>query len=108
MWGDMEDRIVVQWDKDSLELAGWIKLDVLGLRMLSAIADACEIIAVRTGRRPDLSALRFDDPKVYDMICRGETVGVFQVESRAQASLIPRFQPRPDSGQHGASLSPEA
>jgi error-prone DNA polymerase len=90
----MEDRTVVQWDKDSLELAGWIKLDVLGLRMLSAIADACEIIAVRTGQRPDLSALRFDDSKVYDMICRGETVGVFQVESRAQASLIPRFQPR--------------
>ena len=48
----------------------------------------------RPGQRPDLNALRFDDRRVYDMICRGETVGVFQVESRAQASLIPRFQPR--------------
>jgi error-prone DNA polymerase len=90
----MEGRTVVQWDKDALETAGWVKLDVLGLRMLSAIADACDFIAARTGRRPDLTALRFDDGRVYDMICRGETIGVFQVESRAQASLIPKFQPR--------------
>jgi len=90
----MQDRTVVQWDKDALELCGWIKLDVLGLRALSAIADSCEMIRLRTGQRPDLPALRFDDPKVYAMIRRGETVGVFQVESRAQASLIPRFRPR--------------
>ncbi|HJW83581.1 MAG TPA: DNA polymerase III subunit alpha, partial [Anaerolineae bacterium] len=90
----MEDRTVVQWDKDALESVGWVKLDVLGLRMLSAIADACQVVAARTGQPVDLSALRFDDPKVYAMIRRGETVGVFQVESRAQASLIPRFQPR--------------
>lgn len=90
----MHERTVVQWDKDALEMAGWIKLDVLGLRMLSAIADACTFIAARSGRHPDLSALRFDDGRVYDMICRGETIGVFQVESRAQASLIPKFQPR--------------
>jgi error-prone DNA polymerase len=90
----MEERTVVQWDKDALELCGWIKLDVLGLRALSAISDACEMIRLRTGRRPDLSSLRFDDPKVYAMIRRGETVGVFQVESRAQASLIPRFKTR--------------
>ena len=89
----MDDRTVVQWDKDSLELAGWIKLDVLGLRMLSAISDACDIIEQQTHQRPALSSLRFDDRKVFEMICRGETVGVFQVESRAQASLIPRFQP---------------
>ncbi len=89
----MDDRSVVQWDKDSLELAGWIKLDVLGLRMLAAIADAVKIIE-QSQQAIDLTALRFDDPKVYDMICRGETIGVFQVESRAQASLIPRFQPR--------------
>jgi error-prone DNA polymerase len=90
----MEDRFVVQWDKDALETTGWIKLDVLSLRMLSAIADAVDIVEQQTGQRPDLNALRFDDSRVYDMICRGETVGVFQVESRAQASLIPRFQPR--------------
>lgn len=90
----MEDRTVVQWDKEALELAGWMKLDVLGLRALSAMNDACDIIAAQTGQRPNLSALRFDDPAVYAMIRRGETVGVFQVESRAQASLIPRFKTR--------------
>ena len=90
----MMERFVTQWDKDGLEMVGWVKLDVLGLRMLAAISDACDLIEQQTGQRPDLNALRFDDRRVYDMICRGETVGVFQVESRAQASLIPRFQPR--------------
>jgi len=90
----MMERFVTQWDKDALEMVGWIKLDVLGLRMLAAISDACNLIERQTGQRPDLNALRFDDRRVYAMICRGETVGVFQVESRAQASLIPRFQPR--------------
>ncbi len=90
----MEDRVVTQWDKDALEGAGMIKVDLLGLRMLSAIEDAMTIIEAQTGERPDLTALTRDDPEVYDMLCRGETIGVFQVESRAQASLIPRFQPR--------------
>lgn len=90
----MEDRVVTQWDKDSLEGAGMIKVDLLGLRMLSAIEDAVTIVKDQTGERPDLSTLTRDDPEVYDMLCRGETIGVFQVESRAQASLIPRFQPR--------------
>lgn len=90
----MEDRTVVQWDKEALEMAGWVKLDVLGLRMLSAISDACDMVAAQTGQRPDLTALRPDDPRVFAMLRRGETVGVFQVESRAQAALIPRFQPR--------------
>ncbi len=92
----MEDRTVVQWDKDALETMGWIKLDVLSLRALSAISDACDIVAAhaQAGKRPDLNALRLDDPEVYALIRRGETLGVFQVESRAQASLIPRFQPK--------------
>ncbi|CAG0960666.1 hypothetical protein GPROT1_00784, partial [Gammaproteobacteria bacterium] len=90
----MMERFVTQWDKDALEMVGWVKLDVLGLRMLAAISDACDLIEQQTGQRPDLNALRFDDKRVFDMICRGETVAVFQVESRAQASLIPRFQPR--------------
>ena len=80
-----------------------VKIDLLGLRMLSALEDAIAIIEAQTGRRPDLDALPRDDPAVYEMLCRGETVGVFsrqkrgmflQVESRAQANLIPRFQPR--------------
>jgi len=90
----MEDRLVTQWDKDGLEGAGLVKIDLLGLRMLSAIEDAVTIVEAQTGQRPDLSTLSQDDPEVYDMICRGETIGVFQVESRAQASVIPRFQPR--------------
>ncbi len=90
----MEDRVVTQWDKDSLEGAGMVKIDLLGLRMLSAIEEAVTIVEGQTGERPDLSALSHDDTQVYDMLCRGETVGVFQVESRAQANLIPYFQPR--------------
>ncbi len=90
----MPGRVVTQWDKDALEGAGMIKIDLLGLRMLSAVEDAVTIVEAQTGERPDLDRLAPDDPEVYDMLCRGETVGVFQVESRAQASLIPRFQPR--------------
>lgn len=86
----MKARTVVQWDKDSLEIMGWIKLDVLSLRMLAAIVDACSLIDTP----PDMDTLTFDDPAVFDMLCRAETIGVFQVESRAQAALIPRFQPR--------------
>jgi len=90
----MEDRVVTQWDKDALEGAGMVKVDLLGLRMLSAIEDAVTIIEAQTGERPDLARLTRDGLEVYDMLCRGETIGVFQVESRAQANLIPRFQPR--------------
>ena len=90
----MEDRVVTQWDKEGLEGTGMVKIDLLGLRMLSAIEDAVTIIEGQTGQRPDLTSLSQDDPEVYDMLCRGETIGVFQVESRAQANLIPRFQPR--------------
>ena len=90
----MPGRVVTQWDKDALEGAGMIKIDLLGLRTLSAIEDAVTIVEAQTGERPNLDGLPGDDAEVYDMLCRGETVGVFQVESRAQASLIPRFRPR--------------
>ncbi len=87
-------RIVTQWDKEGLEDAGYVKVDLLGLRMLAAIEDAVCIVAAMTGERPDLERLTFDDPRVYDMLCRGETIGVFQLESRAQAELVRNFQPR--------------
>jgi error-prone DNA polymerase len=90
----MPDRVVTQWDKDGLEGAGMVKIDLLGLRMLSAIEDAAAFVAAQTGKRPALELLTPDDPKVYDLICRGDTIGIFQVESRAQSTLIPRFQPR--------------
>ena len=84
----MEDRFVVQWDKDALEDAGLVKIDILGLRMLSAISEAVALSHV------DLDSLTYDDPAVYHVISFAETIGVFQVESRAQAQMLPRFQPR--------------
>ena len=89
----MPDRTVVQWDKDALEGADVIKVDILGLRILSSIEDTVTIVGELTGRRPDLAALPPDDDEVYAMLARGETIGVFQVESRAQANLIPNFKP---------------
>ena len=76
----LEDRFVVQWDKDALETQRWIKFDILGLRALSAINDACDVVEQQTGQRPELSALRFDDRKVYDLICSGQSLGIFQIE----------------------------
>jgi len=90
----MSDRVVVQWDKEGLEEAGLVKIDLLGLRMLSAIAEAVDIIEETTGERPDLDHLGFKDPEVYALIASGDTVGLFQVESRAQAQVLPRLQPR--------------
>lgn len=89
----MPDRSVVQWDKDSLETAGLVKIDLLGLRMLSALAEARHLIRTTTSI-PDLGSLTFDDQQVFALIRRADTVGVFQVESRAQAQVLPRLQPQ--------------
>ena len=89
----MPDRSVVQWDKNGLEIAGIVKIDILGLRMLSAIAEAVDHIAVTTGSRPELDQLSFDDPAIYKMITAADTIGVFQVESRAQQQVLPRLKP---------------
>jgi len=90
----MPGRVVVQWDKDALEEAGLIKIDILGLRMLSAISEAVALIAQTTGQGVDLDHLTFDDPQVYAMIARADTIGMFQVESRAQAQVLPQLKPR--------------
>jgi len=90
----MPGRVVVQWDKDSLEEVGLIKIDILGLRMLSAIAETVEQVEALTGARPDLEQLRYDDPAIFAMITDADTIGVFQVESRAQAQILPRLKPR--------------
>ncbi|MGA2285477.1 MAG: error-prone DNA polymerase [Dehalococcoidia bacterium] len=92
--GGMPGRYVCQWDKDSVDDAGMIKIDFLALGMLSLIEDCIDIIAARRGRCVDLSRIDFTDPAVYDMICAGDTIGVFQIESRAQMQLLPRTQPR--------------
>ncbi len=84
----MPERTVVQWDKEALEDAGIIKIDVLGLRMLAAITEMVE----RTGI--DAETIPFDDPRVYQMITEAKTFGVFQCESRAQMNTLPRLKPR--------------
>ncbi|UKZ02885.1 error-prone DNA polymerase (plasmid) [Streptomyces viridifaciens] len=93
-WATMPGRSVLQWDKDSVAEAGLVKIDLLGLGMLSALHDTCDLIAEHHGIRYDLATIPPDDPAVYDMLCRADTVGVFQVESRAQASALPRMRPR--------------
>jgi error-prone DNA polymerase len=90
----MPDRVVVQWDKEGLEDAGLVKMDILGLRMLSALTESAALVAESTGEAPDLDRLSFDDPAVFEMIGQADTVGVFQVESRAQAQMLPRFKPK--------------
>ena len=90
----MPDRVVVQWDKDGLEDAGLVKIDILGLRMLSAITETLTLIKETTDTEIDLDHLPFDDPAVYKMIAEADTIGVFQVESRAQAQMLPKLQPR--------------
>ncbi len=120
----MENRSVIQWDKDDLDTLGLLKVDVLALGMLSAIRRALEFIGAKLGREPnpapgrpepgslasarerddaaagvlgpsfEMQDVPAEDPATYDMICRADTVGVFQIESRAQMSMLPRLQPR--------------
>jgi len=89
----MVDRVVCQWDKDSCDDARFIKIDFLALGMLSLVEECVERIALREGTPPDLSRIDFEDPAVYDRICRGDTVGLFQIESRAQIQMIRRTRP---------------
>jgi len=90
----MPDRNVVQFDKRDVEDLGLIKMDLLGLRTLSLIKDVVAMIDELHGVRLDLGTLPLEDPAVYDLICEVDTIGVFQVESRAQAQALPRVRPR--------------
>jgi len=90
----MADRVVCQWDKDSCDDARFIKIDFLALGMLSLVEECVELVAMRTGTPPDLSRIDFGDAAVYDRICAGDTVGLFQIESRAQMQMIRRTRPR--------------
>lgn len=89
-----EGRVLCQWDKDSCEDAGFIKIDFLALGMLSLVEESIDLIAERHGQAPDLSRIDFDDPIIYDRICSGDTVGLFQIESRAQIQMLRRTRPR--------------
>ena len=91
----MAGRVIVQWDKDAAEDAGLAKIDILGLGMLTAIDRCFALVEQGTGTRPALHGFHCDDPRVYDAFCRSDTVGVFQLESRAQmTACLPSLQPR--------------
>jgi len=90
----MPERTVIQWDKDDLDALGLLKVDVLGLGMLSAIRRAFDLIERRGGARWTLATVPAEDPAVYEMIGHADTVGVFQIESRAQMAMLPRLKPR--------------
>ncbi|WP_029253294.1 error-prone DNA polymerase [Paraoerskovia marina] len=93
-WARMEGRTVLQWDKEDCADAGLVKFDLLGLGMLTALRLAFESVAEHEGVELTLHGLPPEDPAVYDLLCAADTVGVFQVESRAQMSTLPRLQPR--------------
>lgn len=90
----MEGRVLCQWDKDSCDDARFIKIDFLALGMLSLVEEVVDIISDRHVQVPDLARIDFEDPIIYDRICDGDTVGLFQVESRAQIQMLRRFLPR--------------
>ncbi|GGY20981.1 DNA polymerase III subunit alpha [Massilia dura] len=90
----MKDRSVIQWDKDDLEELGLLKVDVLALGMLSALRRALHLIGVRRGEPFRMQDIPRDDAATYDMMCEADTVGVFQIESRAQMTMLPRLRPR--------------
>ncbi|MBO9626529.1 MAG: error-prone DNA polymerase [Microbacterium sp.] len=90
----MDRRTVIQWDKDDAAWMGLVKFDLLGLGMLSALQHCFQLIADTTGEEWRLESIPKEEPAVYDMLCRADSIGVFQVESRAQMGLLPRLQPR--------------
>ena len=115
----MEDRTFIEWDKDDLDALGLLKVDVLGLGMLTCIRKGFALIKEHYGRDLSLGTVPPDDPAVYDMLCKADSVGVFQVESRAQMNMLPRLKPpevlrprhrgchrapRPHPGRHGAPI----
>jgi error-prone DNA polymerase len=90
----MDDRTFIEWDKDDVDALSMMKVDVLALGMLTCIRKCFDLIEQHKGERWELSTVKQDDEKVYDMLCRGESLGVFQVESRAQMNMLPRLKPR--------------
>src|SRR5262252_720839 len=89
----MEDRTFIEWDKDDIDTLGLMKVDVLALGMLSCLRRGLDLIRAHYGKSYSLATLPQDDPAVYEMLSRADSVGVFQVESRAQMSMLPRLKP---------------
>ena len=90
----MDDRTFIEWDKDDVDALNMMKVDVLALGMLTCIRKCFDLIADHKGERYELATIPQDVAEVYDMLCRGESLGVFQVESRAQMNMLPRLKPR--------------
>ena len=90
----MDDRTFIEWDKDDVDALNMMKVDVLALGMLTCIRKCFDFIADHKGERWELATIPQDQKPVYDMLCRGESLGVFQVESRAQMNMLPRLRPR--------------
>src|SRR5580704_7853032 len=90
----MPDRTVIPWDKDDLDTLGFFKIDVLGLGMLTAIRKALDFVAAPASAIERMARIPGEDPRVYDALCKADTVGVFQIESRAQMAMLPRLRPK--------------
>ncbi|MEY9261286.1 DNA polymerase III alpha subunit [Bradyrhizobium elkanii] len=90
----MDDRTFIEWDKDDVDALHMMKVDVLALGMLTCIRKCFDLIADHKGERRELATVPQDEKEVYDMLCRGESLGVFQVESRAQMNMLPRLRPQ--------------
>ncbi|WP_025995820.1 error-prone DNA polymerase [Pseudomonas viridiflava] len=89
----MAERTIIQWDKDDLDLVGLLKVDILALGMLSALRRAFDLVHLHRGKQWTLAAIEADDRPTYEMISRADTIGVFQIESRAQMAMLPRLRP---------------
>ncbi len=90
----MPERTLIQWDKNDLETLGLLKVDVLALGMLSALHRTFDLLKTSPGAPTEMKDIPDDDPATYDMICKADTIGVFQIESRAQMTMLPRLRPR--------------
>ena len=93
-WARMPGRTVLQWDKDDCAYAGLVKFDLLGLGMLAALHDCFDLVTKHHGEHWTMASIPQEDPVVYQMLAEADTVGVFQVESRAQMATLPRLRPR--------------
>ncbi len=92
--GAMPDRSFIEWDKDDIDALGIFKIDVLALGMLTCIRKGLDLLEKHHNRKPTMAGVPAEDPAVYDMLCQGDSLGVFQVESRAQMNMLPRLRPR--------------
>lgn len=90
----MDNRRIIEWDKDDIDVVDFMKMDCLALGMLSCMRRAFDMLEEREGKRYELVTVPQNDPKTYDMICKADTIGTFQIESRAQMSMLPRLRPR--------------